>query len=433
MTDNTQDSGLPGEHPNPGPRPRPIIRIVLSLIILTMGVGTAAYLKNSGPRTQKRPPVKLSPTVQVEIVRPSEYQIVVKAMGTVIPDREVVLKSRVSGEVVDIHPEFTEGGFLRKDMKLLQIDPLDYELALARQQSAVADAEYALKLELGHQVVAKREWELLNGDQPAQDMEKELALRKPHLDKARAELAAAQAELETAMLNLDRTRIMAPFNAMVRSKSVDLGSQVTPQDSLAELVGTDVYRIQTSIPMDHLGWIQIPGHAGGSGSKARIIYAHGHECKGTVTRLMSDLSTEGRMARLLVEVMDPLGLKDVDRDRVPLLIGEYVRVEIQGRKLDRVFQIPRTALRDNSSVWIATDNQTLEIRKVRPVWRDTDIVLLQDGLNPQERLIVSDLPAVVEGMSVRVDALQSEIKSDPSGKESNARNRSSSYDQPAAK
>jgi len=433
MTDNTQDSGLLGKQPNPGRRPRPIIRIVLSLVILSLGVGTAAFLKNSATRTQKRPPVKLSPTVQVETIRPSEYQIVVRAMGTVIPDREVVLKSRVAGEVVDIDPEFTEGGFLRKNMKVLQIDPLDYELALARQQSAVADAEYAMKLELGHQAVAKREWELLSGDQPAQDMEKELALRKPHLDKARAELAAAQAELKTAMLDLDRTQIMAPFNAMVRSKSVDLGSQVTPQESLAELVGTDAYRIQTSIPIDHLEWIQIPGQADGSGSKARIIYAQGHECTGTVTRLMGDLSTEGRMARILVEIKDPLGLNADDQDRVPLLIGEYVRVEIQGRKLDHVFQIPRTALRDNSSVWIAGENQTLEIRKVRPVWRDADIVLLQDGLNPQERLIVSDLPGAVERMSVRVDALKSEIKSDPPAKESDARDRSSSYDQPAAK
>ena len=419
MTDNTQDSGVPDKHPNPGKRPRPIVRIVVSLVVLSIGIGTAAYLKNSAPRTQKRPPVKLSPTVQVETVRPTGYQIVIRAMGTVIPDREVVLKSRVSGEVVDIHPEFTEGGFLRKDMKLLQIDPLDYELALARQQSAVADAEYALKLELGHQAVAKREWELLSGTQPVQDMEKELALRKPHLDKARAELAAAQAELETARLNLDRTRIMAPFNAMVRSKSVDLGSQVTPQDSLAELVGTDAYRIQTSIPMDHLGWIQIPGHTGGSGSKARIIYAQGHECTGMVSRLMGDLSTEGRMARILVEVEDPLGLKTKDHTRVPLLIGEYVRVEIRGRKLDGVYQIPRTALRDNSSVWMVTENQTLKIRKVRPVWRDADIVLLQDGFSPNERLIVSDLPAAVEGMPVQVDEVKSEIKSDQSVMQSN--------------
>jgi len=425
MTDNKQESDLIAKQPNPNPRPRPIIRIVLSLVILSMGVGTAAFLKNSAPRTQKRPPVKLSPTVQVEIVRPSEYQIVVRAMGTVIPDREVMLKSRVSGEVVEIHPEFTEGGFLRKNIKVLQIDPLDYELALERQKSAVADADYALKLELGHQTVAKREWELLNGDQPAQYMEKDLALRKPHLDKARAELAAAQAELKTAMLNLDRTQIMAPFNAMVRSKSVDLGSQVTPQESLAELVGTDAYRIQASIPMDHLGWIQIPGHADGSGSKARIIYGRDHECSGTVTRLLGDLSTEGRMARILVEIKDPLGLNAHDQDRVPLLIGEYVRVEIKGRKLDGVFQIPRTALKDNSSIWIAGENQTLEIRKVHPIWRDADIVLLQDGINPNERLIISDLPAAVEGMPVGVDTLKSEIKSDPSAKENDARNRNS--------
>jgi hypothetical protein len=96
------------------------------------------------------------------------------------------------------------------------------------------------------------------------------------------------------------------------------------------------------------------------------------------------------------------------------LIGEYVRVEIQGRKLDGVYQIPRTALRDNSSVWMVTENQTLKIRKVRPVWRDADFVLLQDGFTSIERLIVSDLPAAVEGMPVQVDEVKSEIKSDQS-------------------
>jgi RND family efflux transporter MFP subunit len=349
-------------------------------------------------------------------------------MGTVIPDREIVLKPRVSGEIVEIHPEFTEGGILKKGIKVLQIDPKDYELNLEQKQSAVTDAEYALKLELGHQEVAKREWELLNGNNPAQDMEKELALRKPHLDKARAELAAAQADFKKAMLDFERTHIIVPFNAMVRTKTVDLGSQVTPQEPLAELVGTDAYRIQTSIPSDRLGWIQIPGQAGDSGSTARIIYDQGHECSGTVTRLMGDLSTEGRMARILVEVTDPLGLKASSQHRPPLLIGEYVRVEIQGRKLDGVFKLPRTALRDNSRVWIAGENQTLKIRKVRPIWRDADVVLLKEGLKPGERLIVSDLPGVVEGMSVSVDALKSEIKVDRPAKEKAEKDRNSSYD-----
>jgi RND family efflux transporter MFP subunit len=412
MVDDYKNNMLPEKQPNPAGNPKPIIRIVLSLFILAAGIGAAYYLKNSAPQTVKRPPVKLSPTVLIQTVNPSGYQIIVTAMGTVIPAREVVLKSRVSGEIVKIHPEFTEGGFLKKDMRIIQIDPQDYELALARKRSAVTDAEYALKLELGHQAVAKREWELLNQGKPAQDMEEELALRQPHLNKARADLAAAEAELEAAMLDLERTHILSPFNAMVRSKSVDLGSQVTPQESLAELVGTDAYRIQASLPTDRLEWIDVPVQAGDHGSKARIIYGQGHECSGTVIRLMGDLATEGRMARILVEVADPLGLKASNQDRAPLLIGEYVRVNILGRKLDNVFQIPRTALKDNSSIWIAKENKVLKIRKVRPVWRDADVVLLQDGLKPGEQLIVSDLPAPVEGMAIRVDSLTSEMKSD---------------------
>jgi RND family efflux transporter MFP subunit len=355
------------------------------------------------------------------MAKPSGYQIIVTAMGTVIPAREVVLKSRVSGEIVKIHPEFTEGGFLKKDTEIIQIDPQDYELALARKRSAVTDAEYALKLELGHQQVAKREWELLNQGKPAQDMEKELALRQPHLSKVRADLSAAEAELKVAMLDLERTHITVPFNAMVRSKSVDRGSQVTSQEPLAELVGTDAYRIQVSLPVDRLEWIDVPVQAGDFGSEARIIYGQGHECSGKVIRLMGDLATEGRMARILVEVADPLGLNASNQDRTPLLIGEYVRVKILGRKLNNVFQIPRTALKDNSSIWIVSENQTLEIRKVRPVWRDADVVLLQDGLTPGEQLIVSDLPAPVEGMAVRVEPLTSGIKSDQPVKEKSAK------------
>jgi len=410
IVDDKQNDPSPEKQPNPPPKRRPIVRIILSLLILASGVGAASYLKKSAPRTQKRAPAKLSPTVQVLTVARSDYQIAVTAMGTVVPAREVLLKSRVSGEVVEIHPEFTEGGFLKKDTKVLQIDPLDYELALARKRSAVADAEYALKLELGHQAVAQREWELLSDGKPVQDMEKELALRQPHLNKVRVDLTAAEAELKTAMLDLERTQIRAPFNAMVRSKSVDLGSQVTSQESLAELVGTDTYRIQVSIPVDRLEWIQTPSQAGDPGSKARIVYSQGHERSGRVIRLLGDLATEGRMARILVEVPDPLGLTATTQDRAPLLIGEYVRVEIQGRKLDGVFEIPRAALRDQSSVWLVGKNQTLEIRKIRPIWRDPEMVLLKDTLTPGERLIVSDLAAPVEGMMLRVDASNSEMK-----------------------
>jgi RND family efflux transporter MFP subunit len=328
-------------------------------------------------------------------------------MGTVIPAREIVLKSRVSGEIVATHPEFVEGGFLRKGAKVLQIDPEDYELTVIQKQSQVADARYALKLEQGHQDVAKREWELLNGQKPAKESDVELALRKPHLEKAEADLEAAEAELKQARLDLARTTVRTPFNSIVRTKSVDLGSQVASQDQLAELVGTDEYWIQVSVSVDRLKWITIPRRNEKRGSRVRIIYGNESETpyvrSGKVVKLLGDLETEGRMARILVSVVDPMDLKTPGTKRPPLLIGEYIRVEIEGRELRDVVRVPRTGLRDNSRIWVAGDDGRLHIRNVDIAWRDPQTIFLRSGLREGERLIVSDLAAPVEGMVIRIE------------------------------
>jgi hypothetical protein len=118
--------------------------------------------------------------------------------------------------------------------------------------------------------------------------------------------------------------------------------------------------------------------------------------------LLGDLETEGRMARILVEVKDPLGLKAKGKYQLPLLIGEYVRIEIEGRELQNVYRIPRSALRDDANIWIASDDGKLEIRSVKTLWRDAQTVLLGEDLEPGSRLIVSNLAAPVNGMPVQI-------------------------------
>ena len=289
----------------------------------------------------------------------------------------------------------------------MQIDPQDYKLALKQKQSQVVDKQYELKLEFGQQDVAKREWELLNGNNPAKALDAELALRKPHLEKAKADLAAARAELRQTELDLSRTTVRAPFNAVIRSKNVDLGSQITAQEQLAELVGTDEYWIRVPLPLDRLKWITIPRKAGDPGSPVRVSWGNGQDSgpvrTGTVIKILSDLETNGRMARLLISVKDPLGLKNPHRRQPGLLIGDYVRVAIQGHDVGNVVRIPRTALRDNTKIWVAGKDGRLHIRSVDTLWRDRDTVLLRDGLEPGERLVVSDLQTPVEGMTVRIE------------------------------
>jgi RND family efflux transporter MFP subunit len=267
----------------------------------------------------------------------------------------------------------------------------------------VKDAESKLKQLEEEAAAARDEWRnLYQGREKDDSKPPPLLVKEPQLSAAKAMLTAEKAEVQKARLNLARTTIQAPFNAFVRAKNVDIGSQVSGQEKLAELVGTDEYWIQASIPVDRLNWIMIPRHPAESGSRVRILHRNGFIIAGTVVKLLGDLESEGRMARILVEVKDPLNLKKGEKNQPALLIGEYVKIEIEGRKLQNVYRIPRAALRDNSNIWIVNKDSKLEIRRVETLWRDAKTVLFREGLEADDQLIVSDLPTPVNGMPVRV-------------------------------
>jgi RND family efflux transporter MFP subunit len=408
MNNNTPITNRPND-PDAGSGARLImIRIVVCLVIIAAGLVGYNLLIHSSPKAKKQPPAKISPLVRIQRLYPETVSTIIPAMGTVIPAREVTLKSRVAGEIVSVHPEFIDGGFIKKGTEILEIDDADYRLAVIKKESDVAAARFSLKLEQGHQAVAKREWELLNTGKPAGSMESELALRKPHLKKAKADLAAAEADLNQALLNLERTKIIAPFNLLIRSKHVEVGSQVSSQGSLAEAIDIDEYWIRVSVSADRLGWIDIPIDRKSSGAPALIKYRNGEVTSGNVIKLLSDLEPEGKMARLLISIKDPLGINRHENTKQkntgpPLLIGEYVKSEIKGQQIEDGFRIPRTALRDNSHIWLAGTDNKLVIKPVNTIWRDKDMVIVKDGLQPGDRLIISELSTPVEGMLLTIE------------------------------
>ena len=385
------------------PRRRLLLNIFLSLIVIAAGIAGAAYITKTAPKARKHPPSRMTPLVKIIRVNPNDHRVTVTAMGTTIPAKAITLEARVSGEIVFIHPEFTEGGFLEKGAEVLRIDPQDYRLALTLAKARVKDAESKLKLLEEEAAAARDEWRnLYQGREKDNSEPPPLLVKGPQLAAAKALLTAEKAEVQKARLNLARTRIRTPFNAIVRSKNVDIGSQVSIQEKLAELVGTDEYWIQASMPVDRLNWIMIPRHPADSGSKVRIFHRNGYEITGAVTKLLGDLESAGRMARILVEVKDPINLNQEKKNQPALLIGEYLRIDIEGRKLQNIYRIPRTALRDNSSIWIVNKDSKLEIRRIETLWRDAKTVLLREGLEPGDQLIVSDLPVPIRGMTVRI-------------------------------
>ena len=384
-----------------------LINLFISLLVIFLGLGVATYITHKAPKAQKRAPVKAIPVVEVQVVEPGDHRIMVPAMGTVVPAREVTLRAQVSGKVLSLHPEFIEGGYIKENAEILRIDPVDYQLTVTLAEAKVKDAESALELAEEETNAAREEWRLLNENTAnTNDAPPPLVAKEPQLAAAQAKLKAQQAELKQAELDLKRTSVCAPFNSIVRSKSVEVGSLVTPQDPLAELVGVDEYWIQVSVPVDYLRWIFLPNGKGKKGSQVRVVHRSGYERTGEVIQLLGDLETEGRMARILVAVKDPLGLKDSGQSTRPLLIGDYVRVKIEGSPLSQVFRIPRVALRDNDTIWVVGDNSTLDIRPVKIIWRDTETVFLDQGLDRGDRVIVSDLAAPVEGMKIQMEGTE---------------------------
>jgi len=397
----------PRYHQRGGALARLVTRVLLPVVVIAAGVGGAVYLSRSRPAPRKRKPAGGGAIVRVETVTPTDQRVVVHAMGTVLPAQAISLQARVGGEVVWISPNLAPGGRFRKGEVILRLDPQDYELVLAQRRGDLARAEYEHTLELGRQEIARGEWARHDKAKEASALDLELALRKPHLAKAEAALEAAKAVLERAQLDLRRTEVRAPFNCTVIQEHVDVGAQVTPQTQLAALAGTDAFRVQVSVPVDRLKWLTIPQNGGEEGSRAVIrqatAAANPGEREGRIVRLLSSLEPEGRMARVLVEVADPLGLDAPDAGRLPLFLGSYVNVALEGAELRGVFAIPRPAVREGKQVWLMTADGKLSIREVEIVWRGPEVVFVRDGIKAGDRMVLSNISAPVEGLPLRTE------------------------------
>lgn len=374
---------------------------VAGIVILAVSLAVAWYMVTHRPKPQRHKPAASAPVVEVRELIATSYEVTVPVQGTVVPAMEVDLKARVGGEVVWTHSELIEGGLVRKGQTLVKLDPEDYQLALTVKKANLQSAIYDLKAEQGQQEIARSEWELLGLGDKASELDRELALRRPQLAAKQAQLEAARAEVRQAELTLERTVIKAPFKAVVQSAEIDVGAQVSTQGILAHLVGSDIFHVKALVPLDRLKWIILPDEPLSRSSMASVNTGTGRVREGRVLRLMGDLEPNGRLARVLIEVRDPLDLKLKNGDRSPMLLGDYVTVRIHGRTIEDVFVIDRSHLKDGSSILTVDRDDRLRTLEVEVVWRVEKEVLAK-GIAPGTRMVVSDLPAPVEGMRVRV-------------------------------
>ena len=385
---------------------------IISLLILLTAAVVIAVIFNTEPVAQRTGATKQTAMlVDTEIVSLKAHQPVFTAVGTVIPSQDITLNPQVSGTVIRRPERFTPGNFVEKGDILIQIDSTDYFYSAKQRRGEYSQAIANLNIELGLQDVSQKEFNVYDttdmSDQALTEQQKQLFLRQPQLQSAKASVDMAEAALKLAEIQLDRTTIMAPFDAQVITRNVNVGSQVGPGQSMGRLVGIDNYWAEISIPISKAEWLNFKTTNSGKGTKVRIrnrtAWQPGQIRTGYLYKLLGTLENQTRMARVLVTIPDPLSRNSANSNVPPVLIGTFVEVQMPGRGLDNVVRLSRDYVREKETVWVMK-NDSLDIRDVTIAIRDADYAYVTNGLEDGEQVITSDLATVRNGLPLRSNA-----------------------------
>ena len=380
-----------------------------------MGIGIAGLLILTRKAPARSEREKIAPLVKVQQVYLQSIQMIITGYGTVQPKVQAEVVPQVSGKVIDINPNFKNGGFIKAGQALITIDPRDYELALQRAEAEVARADVELDLEKAEAQVSRQEWEQLNpGRQPSSS----LVFREPQIRQVQTRLQAARAELAIAALNLERTRVSLPFHGRVVSETVDSGQYVGAGQSIGRVYGIEAVEIEVPLEDEELAWFDVPENSvsiedvgslpKGSEAQVRTRFAGAdHTWHGRIVRSTGEIDKSSRLVSIVVEVAEPFKNSD---GRPALVPGMFVEVLIKGKMLDAVIPVPRYAVHNRNEVWIVEQGQ-LQIRLLEIARVDNDFAYATAGVGDGDMIVTSSMDVASEGMELRIQG-QTNTQSD---------------------
>jgi RND family efflux transporter MFP subunit len=386
------------------------VRLVAPIVVVAGGAALTAGLIASGPKAEKNdaPPKPIA--VQVAQVVTREKIVSITVQGEARPRVEADLAAEVAGRIIWTSPNFADGRAFKKGETLVRIDPAEYQLAVTRARAQVAQAEEGLAREAAEAELARQDWADLGRGEASP-----LVLREPQMAQAKASLAAAKAQLQSAELALARTAVAAPFAGRVRMQTVHVGDYVGPAAPLGQVFSTDVMEVRVPLSDRDLAQLGVGlGYAAppGAGPPARVsatVAGAPAQWDGRLARTDAAVDARTRLVYGIVEVADPFSEKYAS----PLAPGMFVTAGLAARAPQTLVAAPRSALKKNEFVYVLRSDDTIEIRSLLAVQTTPESVYFAKGLEAGERVVVSPLPAARQGM--KVTPLQAEAAA-PAGK-----------------
>jgi len=375
----------------------PIAIIFMAIIVLTL-------FSIMAPKPAKKPIEVKAPLVSVMSLVPQEIIFDIQSQGSVVPRTKTTLISEVSGAVTSVSDKFHVGGFFKKGEVLLTVDDITYQVALLRAQAQLESAQAVLIEEQARSAQAEDEW-LLSGKSLGQAPI--LALRLPQLKKSQANILAAEADLREAKVKLERTKIIAPFDAMLTAKLVDIGQFVTIGTSLANTFAIDYAEVRLPIKQRDLAFLNLSRihQAIEEGANVELFYqldGRKHIWNAQITRYEGVVDTTSRVHYFIAQIDDPYGvLANSEHDEIR--IGTFVNAKVTGKNVTNVTAIPLSAIYSGDTVYMVDKDNRLFIQKVSVLRNDANFAYSTDVFPANKRLILTKLATPISNMKLRVD------------------------------
>lgn len=392
---------------------KPLLKWILPLVVLGVCVALGLFLIRTAPPVEHSTPHLERPVVDILKIQPADYTVVVQSQGTVSPRTQGALVAEVAGRILTVSAHFRPGGFFERGELLATIDPTDYQHALTIARSELAQSHLNWKEEEAKSIQAKRDWKKMALPGPPS----ELTLRTPQRERAQAALAAAEARLAQAQRELEHTRVVAPYAGRVLTTQVDVGQFVPRAASLATVYAVDYAEVRLPITDRQAAFLTLPESFredqtlpdGPPVTLSATINGQDHEWPGRVVRTEGSVDPRTRQIYVVAQVDNPYGRGA--KGEPPLKVGQFVRAAIQGHILNSVYWVPRSAFRNAEEILTLSADNRVQRRRLTAIWRDADHSVVQEGLQPGDRIVLTPLPYAPNGMQVE-DASQPSPKAD---------------------
>jgi RND family efflux transporter MFP subunit len=358
---------------------------VILFVVIAFGLSTWMTSKYQPPPTSL--PEARSLSVAAETVLPQTYNLRFNLNGFLVATHQVTLVPEVGGRIVWVHPDLMLGGKIAANQVLFKIDSRDYEASVIAAEAELARSDSLLQQIQAEAEVAKADWERVYPAEPARD----LVLKKPQQQEAKAAVLAAEAGVKKARLNLERTQYRLPFDVTVQQVSLSVGQQVFAGQSYGQVYQANALEVEIDLTaQERLYLLQ----AANAVAKVRLLQGdQSVEQNAKLVRSISQIDPKTGLAKARFKLTKPP--KD-------WLAGSFVSANLQGPTFVNTYGLPLSALQTDDTIWLV-ENKKLQLADFNIIQKTPEKIWVQSSrLQGQWQVVSSRLSGPIVGQSVSI-------------------------------